>query len=466
MSADIRFPLTAVLIVSVFVLDLTLPLGWAVWLLYVLPLLLAFRFTGRRHLYLVASASTALMVGAYLFDAPKNIPHEIIVFNRALGIFVLWVTAFFLTESARGEEARGRLAAIVEYSADAIIGMTLDGTIVTWNMQARRMFGYSSREVMGKAASFLLPPDRADEETQIIERILRGEHIAHFETVRRRKDGNPIYISMSISPIKDAGDNIVGFSKIARDITEHKRAEEENSWLFEQVTESRERLRALSRRLLQVQEEERRTLACELHDEIGQALTAIKINLQAALRLHDMSRITARMEDCTGLVDSMLARVRGRSLDLRPPLLDELGLAPALKWYVSAQAQRAGLMVDLAVDSLTVRFPADLEIACFRVVQEALTNVIRHARASRVSVAIQTKNGRLELSVRDDGCGFDVRTAMKNDIDRMHIGLLGMHERIRILRGQISIDSVPMRGTEVQASIPLHAHQTGVLITS
>jgi signal transduction histidine kinase len=210
-------------------------------------------------------------------------------------------------------------------------------------------------------------------------------------------------------------------------------------------------VRELSRRLFQIQEDERRHLARELHDQLGQALTAAKIDLQAAQGLEEHTAIVQRLDDSIATLERLLQQVRQLSLELRPPLLDDLGLVPALRWYLDQQAQRAGLRVEFFADPAPERVDAATETACFRVAQEALTNVVRHARAETVNVELDRTPETLHLVVRDDGIGFDVATAQQG----ASLGLLGMRERVTLLGGEFDCKSAPGRGTEVHAFFPV-----------
>jgi signal transduction histidine kinase len=225
--------------------------------------------------------------------------------------------------------------------------------------------------------------------------------------------------------------------------------------LFEEVRAARERLQTLSRRLIEVQEMERRTIARELHDEIGQALTAVKINLQAVQRLPDAAAFAPRLEDSMSIIERTLQQVRTLSLDLRPSMLDDLGLVSALRWYVDRQAQRTGVVAQFTADPLDARLPPELETTCFRVAQEALTNVARHAQARHVNVRLRQREAELELVVEDDGSGFDVPAARARAARGVSMGLLGMEERVLLVGGRIDITSAPGRGTEVRARFPL-----------
>ncbi|MFL5303185.1 MAG: PAS domain-containing protein [Anaeromyxobacteraceae bacterium] len=224
------------------------------------------------------------------------------------------------------------------------------------------------------------------------------------------------------------------------DITERKRANEE-------LARRTQQLEALSRKLIEAQEAERRAVARELHDDFGQVLTAVKLNLQAKGGHGDTESIA--------LVDGAIARMRELAQDLRPPLLDELGLEASLRWYVGREAKRAGLTSRLALAPLAQRPPATVETTAFRVAQEALTNVIRHAQAHIVAVELRESDGSLQLVVRDDGRGFDVPAARKRAAHGGSQGLLSMQERVALAGGDLEIESEVGRGTSVRARLPL-----------
>lgn len=219
-------------------------------------------------------------------------------------------------------------------------------------------------------------------------------------------------------------------------------------------------LQTLSRQLMQVQERERRQLAHDLHDEIGQAVTAIKMNLQTMQRVADTSAVQERLDDSLGMLDKILQRVRDLSLDLRPSLLDDLGLAPAVRWYVERQAQRAGLVAEVEAEHVPQRLEPDLAVACFRIVQESITNILRHAKATTIHVDLRQTDQWLDLCVRDDGIGFSSRETSALAANRPSLGLLGMQERAQALGGTISIESLPGQGTEVRVRIPLRSPET------
>jgi len=229
----------------------------------------------------------------------------------------------------------------------------------------------------------------------------------------------------------------------------------QNARLFDQVRAGRQRLQMLSQQLLEVQERERRHISRELHDEIGQSLTALKVNLQSVLRLPGASTHTRYIEESISIVERVLQQVRDLSLDLRPSLLDDLGIVSALRWYIDRQGQRAGFQAEFTAAPPTLRLTPELETVIFRVVQEALTNVIRHAVASHVAVKLAVCNGELELTVRDDGIGFNLEAIRAHSTGPTSLGLLGMQERVQLVGGRFEIKSDPASGTEIRATFSL-----------
>jgi len=223
----------------------------------------------------------------------------------------------------------------------------------------------------------------------------------------------------------------------------------------EQLREAHAQLQALSQQLMQVQEQERRRLAHDLHDEMGTALTALKMNLQTMQRVADTAQVTTSLSDSFSILDSLLKRVRDLSLDLRPSLLDDLGLVPAIRWYVTRQAERAGIQARVDAESFSRELSAETAVVCFRIVQEAVTNVLRHAKASKLEVSLKNTESGFDLSITDNGIGFPVSVTMAEAADRRTLGLLGMRERARALRGTITIRANPNCGTQILAHIPL-----------
>lgn len=233
----------------------------------------------------------------------------------------------------------------------------------------------------------------------------------------------------------------------------------ERERLFSAVRQQRSQLRALTSKLTEVQESERRQLARELHDEMGQALTAIRMDLAAVEgALPDDTPPTARerLAEAVNLTDQTLEQIRELSLDLRPPMLDDLGLVPTLRWYLKRYARRSNIEAGLSVQGLEQRLTPAVETALYRVVQEALTNVVRHANASGVHLRLEYAPFSILLQIEDDGCGFDVDAVLLREVGSM--GLLSMRERVMLLGGAFSVDSTGSVGTQITIEIPLEGN--------
>ena len=225
--------------------------------------------------------------------------------------------------------------------------------------------------------------------------------------------------------------------------------------LFSSIKLAGERLRTLSQQLMEAQESERRHIARELHDEIGQALTMVKINLQTIQRVSDPVLISQQAGETIKIIEPTLQQVRNLSLRLRPSLLDDLGLVAALRWYLDHQSRTADFTLQFKAEPLAKRLPAEVETACFRIVQEAITNVVKHAEAREVDVVLRRFDRFLELVVCDTGIGFNVPLAQARVAEGGSLGLLSMAERASLVGGSFDIRSEPGRGTEVRARLPV-----------
>jgi signal transduction histidine kinase len=215
------------------------------------------------------------------------------------------------------------------------------------------------------------------------------------------------------------------------------------------------KLQMLSRRLVEAQETERRNIARELHDEIGQALTVMQLNLQEMLQSPGAAGLKPRLSENLKQVERVLEQVQDISLDLRPSMLDDLGLEPALAWLTHRQAELAGIKGEVWADTLAHRLDMVIETECFRIAQEALTNVVRHAKARVVTVELRAKDGQLHLRVRDNGVGFAVAAAREKAVLGASLGLLSMEERAMLGGGGLEFTSGHNQGTEVHAWFPL-----------
>jgi PAS domain S-box-containing protein len=338
------------------------------------------------------------------------------------------------------EEAMERMAAIVEHSEDAIVGIALDGAIMTWNAAAERLYGYTADEIVGRPLALLFPPEQQQEQSWIWDLIRRGERIPHYETRCMSKSG-PLDVSVSISPIKEADGRIVGFSSIARDMSVRRRVEEE------------QRRTELLRRLADAQEQERRRISRELHDQLGQQLTALKLGLEA---VHGGEDVDQRREELLDIVRRINQDVRRIALELRPTTLDDLGLQTALLHYVEDWSERSNVEVDLHVTGLDRdRLPPAMETNLYRIAQEALTNVLKHARAAHVTLILERRADHLLMIVEDDGGGFDPEALPRDRVpSEPCLGLSGMRERVEAVGGSLQVESALGAGTTLFVRVP------------
>ena len=272
----------------------------------------------------------------------------------------------------------------------------------------------------------------------------------HTETDERRLDGTPMRIEGDYMVIYDGEGRIAGHFGIQRDVSERHRASEE-------IRESRQQLRALAARLQKVREEERTGIAREIHDELGQALTGLKLDI--AWLKNRLPRDHAMLTQCASVIqriDAAMGSVRRIATELRPSVLDQLGLPAALEWQGQEFGSRTGIEVTMEICCGGQQIPDDLASSAFRVLQESLTNVARHAKAGRVSIRLNQSPGWLTLQVADDGVGLPPERLQGT----ASLGLVGMRERALAGGGELEISGEPGRGTTVLFRVPLSAEKT------
>lgn len=261
-----------------------------------------------------------------------------------------------------------------------------------------------------------------------------------------------------IGSLNVASDNPATFTPesldIALELADSLAIAIQNARLFQSVSEQHAQLRALTARLAEVEEAERRRLAQELHDRIGQNLSALSINLnimQSQLPAESVARMNARLEDSQRLVAETAVRIRDVMTELRPPVLDDYGFLAALHWYGQQFSERTGVLVMIEGEELTPRLPLSIELALFRVAQEALTNVVKHSRANQVTMTLRTFSGIARFTISDDGTGFDPATLRHRE--QPGWGLVTMRERVEAIGGHLRVESAPGKGTRVIAEV-------------
>jgi PAS domain S-box-containing protein len=346
-----------------------------------------------------------------------------------------------ITERKLVDEARYRLAAIVESSEDAIISKNLDAVITSWNAAAQRVFGYTNQETVGRPITILIPSELRHEESEILERLRAGQRIDHYETVRVTKAGEKVNVSLSLSPIKDSTGRVVGFSKIARDITERKRAEEA--------------LSGMNLRLIKVQEQERARIGRELHDDINQRLAMLAVELEQ-LQV-DPSEVPTRARELRRQAVEISNDVQALSHELHSSKLEYLGVIAGIKSWCKEFAERHKVEINFHFDVQSL-VPREIGLVLFRVLQEALHNAIKHSGVKRVEVQMREDSGEIHLIVADSGKGFNLEEVQTNGL-----GLTSMRERIRLVNGTIVIESKPMHGTTLHIRVPLESEHRSEL---
>nr|WP_315594671.1 PAS domain-containing sensor histidine kinase [uncultured Cupriavidus sp.] len=343
------------------------------------------------------------------------------------------------------------LAGIVRTSMEAIISIDEAQHIVLFNPMAESLFGIAAEEALGKPLDILLPERFRNAHTAHVRRFgvtgVSDRQMGHQRTLYGlRQDGSEFPIEASISQTSDSLRGKL-FTVMLRDITERMRAESA-------LRHSREELQALSDSVLSSREEEKRRVARELHDDIGQRLSAMKMDLvmlEDDLRREGVSTASlARTSAMHGGIDAAIAAVRQISADLRPALLDELGLADALDWLAKDFSRRYPIVIKVDTPGL-IDATEQETTAVFRIVQEALNNVVHHANASRVWVEMHDEGIEHVLRVRDDGDGWDGNV---KDPSRRSFGLLGIRERVRLLGGTLALHHAPGQGFELCLRFP------------
>ncbi len=357
--------------------------------------------------------------------------------------------------------SEARLRAILDHSPAVIFLKDKQGRYLHVNRQVHRLFGLRKRQVVGRTDREIFPRRQARAFQSNDRRVLRAGVPLEFEENAHYHDG--LHTSMvSKFPLRDQAGRVYALCGIATDISERKRAEdalrqseEHYRSLFKEAQWMQEQLRKLSQQILHLQEDERKRISRELHDEIGQTMTAISVNLELLRRSGPTNRRQFRLTllDTQRLLRDTTDAVHRFARELRPALLDELGLLPALRSHIRQFATRTGLCVRFTADPVAEQMNPDQKTALFRIAQEALTNVAKHARASQVRLNIRERGHAIWMEIADNGQSF-TRAPATPKAGRVRLGLLGMQERVRLIDGKFSILTRADSGTVIRVQVP------------
>jgi PAS domain S-box-containing protein len=325
---------------------------------------------------------------------------------------------------------------LFENASDAIWVHDFNGTITAVNSALEQLTGYRRNALVGANVSIFLPSHGLSEvDRESHEKVLKGEPAEPYEQELVKKDGSVVTVQVSTS-LMSKGGRPWAFQHIARDITEAKRTQEN--------------LRFYVRQVSQAQEAERKRIARELHDGAAQALVAISLNLDELTS----GNPEVSIKDIREQVRSVLEEVRRFSQQLRPSILDDLGLLPALKWLASDLTKNYSIATSVEVFGEPRQLPPETELMLFRIVQEALTNVWKHSGANKVSVTVEFAERSTKIVVKDNGCGFELPPRVGDLARTGKLGLAGMQERSQLLGGTLTIDTKPGMGTALTVKVP------------
>jgi PAS domain S-box-containing protein len=384
-----------------------------------------------------------------------------------------------ITERRRAEEglveSESKFRSVVESARDGIITGDGKGKIVFANRAAEAIFGCARDELLGKSLTRLMPELYRSARLRGLKRLRAGsvsQLIGRTLELRgRRRDGSTFPLELSLATWQTKAETF--YTGMVRDITERKQAEEslreskEHFFeLFQQARAMEENLRQLSSRVLNAQEEERKRISRELHDEVGQALTAINVNLALLKKqsVIDRGTLNQKINDTQGLIEQITGTVHRFARELRPAALDDLGLVPALRSYIQTFAERANLRTRFRASPAVESLDAERKTVIYRITQESLNNIAKHSRATRVGIAILKRRDRVHLEIKDNGQGF--QTEGKSPEKGKRLGLLGMKERVRLVNGVFTVDSEPGRGTAVRVDIPFKTRGRATAVES
>lgn len=388
----------------------------------------------------------------FLYQIFFPLPHEIWMRLAVVGMFIGFSIYSQMMFSARrqAEEATARanaeLSQIFDTAADGMRVIDKDFKVLRANETFSRLSGLRKDETVGKKCYDVFSGPSCHTNNCPLNRILDDGKRIQYDTEKVRKDGSKVPCIVNAMPFREPSGAIIGIVEDFKDISHRKKFEEE-------LLQSRERMRDLAAHLQVVGEEERKYVAREIHDELGQALTALKMDIYwVNHRLPSGEHLLGeKTEAMAKTIDRTIKSVKRISSELRPGLLDDLGLTAAIEWQAEEFSQRTGIRCDVLSEPEDIVLDQEYSIAIFRIFQETLTNIARHAEAAKVEATLRRQPRKIEMRVQDDGKGIE----KKQISDPKSYGLIGMHERVHSLGGELRIEGIKDRGTTIVMVMPL-----------
>lgn len=415
-------------------------------------------------------------IKAALDDKAVHLKEQLEISNRYYNVYAFAVgnseeqkVAILFSDITRQKEneySNALLGAIVNNSEDAIISKDIEGNIISWNKSAERLFGYTAEEAVGRNIRMIIPEDRLQEEDKILDRLRQGKRIERYETVRQHKNGSLLDISLAISPIRNSEGEVIGASKIARDIDEHKETEKKLKQIkqtLEERVDSRtaelqayqQQLRSLASELNKAEEQERRRLAAELHNNLGQMLAVAKMKLKG-LEISDLSDNKAEViTDLSEVIDEALTYTQDLMTELKPPpVLDKENVSKVIEWVVG-EIEKYDLKVEIEDDDHPKPLTEEVRTAIYQCVRELLFNIVKYAEVDEARLIISRHQDKVRVVVEDEGKGFEMKEDQPIPTEEGGFGLFNVRERMEWIGGHFKIKSTPGEGTKAILHAPI-----------
>ncbi|MCA9408338.1 MAG: PAS domain-containing protein [Candidatus Omnitrophica bacterium] len=443
-QANLRV-LWLILIVSsiVFAVDLIVPLGVAGGVPYIAVILVSLRSPRSSFVILAAIICTILTIIGYFLSPDIGAIEWMIISNRFLAIAVIWLTAIILFKRKRIEKEFMLRDRAVQSANSAIIitdAKQKDNPIIYVNPAFEKITGYSTKEVIGKDCRFLQGDDQNQKELDLLRTAIRDGKEIRVILRNYIQNGELFWNEVYLAPVKDDLGDVTHFISVESDITLRKQMEDS--------------LKELTQQIIKIQEEERERISREIHDDLGQSLATLKMHIQSSTNISSKSNLmeVSNYQKTIDYINSIIEKTRHIAAGLRPSTLDVLGLIPSLELLINEFRRKKGIEINVRLESLDqVKIKGEL-INIYRIVQEALTNIIKHANATKVDIYVDIEEDELRLTIKDNGQGLMLNSREK---DNYGIGLASMKERATLLGGELNIISEPLIGTSVIVKIPV-----------